>query len=449
MGRLFGTDGIRGVANTYPLTVEMFVKIGRALVHLYQRPKHVPRIIIGKDTRLSGDMLESALAAGICSAGANALVAGVLPTPGIAYLTGSMEADAGVVISASHNPYEDNGIKIFDHSGFKLTDDQELALERFLLDEAELPALETHTACGRVIPLADAGLRYIDFLKHSFLPETNLQGLSVILDCSQGATFQVAPDLFRQLDADVSVLFNQPDGVNINRNCGSQHPETLARTVLEQGAAAGFAFDGDGDRLIAVDEKGTILTGDQILTICAAHLKKENRLANNLVVRTVMSNCGMSVALQSLGIDSILTDVGDRAVLQTMLARNAVIGGEDSGHLIFLNHHKTGDGILSALQLLAVMKKEQRPLSELATVMTIFPQFLINVAVAKKVDTAEIPEIAGIIKSVEDKLGNDGRVLVRYSGTQNICRVMVEGPTTDLTESYCREIATVVQNKLS
>lgn len=448
MGKLFGTDGIRGVANVYPLTAEMFVNIGRALVHLYQRPGHVPRIVIGKDTRLSGDMLEGALVAGVCSAGADALTTGVLPTPGVAFLSCNLQADAGVVISASHNPYEDNGIKIFDRSGFKLSDEQELAVERLILGEESLPQPATPGPCGRTFRQGDAEARYMDFLKQTLRPALELRGLRIAIDCSHGATFQVAPEIFRELGADTTVLSHEPNGVNINLNCGSQHPETLARTVLATRAAAGFAFDGDGDRLIAVDEKGQVLTGDQILAICAAALKKAGRLANNLVIRTVMSNCGMGVALRSLGIESILTDVGDRAVLRAMQSRGAVIGGEDSGHLIFLQHHHTGDGILSALQLLAVMESEGKSLSELAKIMTIFPQALINVKVASKVDTATVPEIARIIREVEGKLGAAGRVLVRYSGTQNICRVMVEGPTADLTERYCREIADVVQKKL-
>jgi len=449
MSRLFGTDGIRGVANAYPLTAEMFLRIGRALVHLYQRSGHIPRIVVGKDTRLSGDMLESALVAGICSAGANALTGGVLPTPGVAFLITDKQADAGVVISASHNPFEDNGIKIFDRRGLKLPDAEELAIEKILLDEEALPIPEAPLPCGRTFHLADAGVRYIDFVKRSFRPVANLRGMRVALDCAHGATSQVAPETFRQLGAAVTALCNEPTGVNINLNCGSQHPEALARVVREKGAAVGFAFDGDGDRLIAVDEKGTVLTGDQILTICAASLKKEGRLANNLVVRTVMSNCGMEMALQSLGIDSVLTDVGDRAVLQAMQARGAVLGGEDSGHLIFLQHHNTGDGMISALQLLAVMEKEGKPLSELAKVMTVFPQTLINVKVASKVDTETVPEIVRIIKDIEDKLGAEGRVLVRYSGTQNVCRVMVEGPTADKTDLYCRQIADVVKEKLA
>ena len=449
MGRLFGTDGIRGQANSSPLTAEMFVSIGRALAHLYRQPGHVPQIIIGKDTRLSGDMLESALAAGICSAGGNALLAGVLPTPGVSFLTGNLPADAGVVISASHNPFEDNGIKIFGPGGWKLSDESELAIESWLLDQDASSLCAAPDQCGRISRLADAESRYLHFVTKSFLPRAKLDGLSVVLDCSHGAASSIAPQMFRQLGAQVSTLFNAPNGVNINLHCGSQHPETLARTVVEKQAAVGFAFDGDADRLIAVDEKGTVLTGDQMLTICAAAMKKTGRLANNLVVRTVMSNCGMGVALQSLGIDSVMTDVGDRAVLQEMQNRGAVIGGEDSGHLIFLDYHNTGDGMITALQVLAVMQQEGRPLSELAAIMTVFPQILVNVPVTRKDDPASIPELASVINEIEGKLGAAGRVLVRYSGTQNLCRIMVEGPHPELTERYCRQIAAVAQEKLA
>ncbi len=449
MGKLFGTDGIRGVANKYPLTAEMFVNIGRTLALLYRRPGHDGRIVVGKDTRISGDMLENALVAGICSGGAGAVMAGVLPTPGIAFLTRSLQADAGVVISASHNPFEDNGIKIFGPGGLKLPDEKEEELETLLLaPEGSSPRTGTDQ-CGRVFPLADAGPRYMDFLKQSILPLASLQGVRIAVDCAHGAVSQVAPETFRQLGAAVTALFNEPTGTNINLNCGSQHPETLARTVTAGQADLGLAFDGDGDRLIAVDEKGAILTGDQILTICAAALKAEGRLANNLVIRTVMSNCGMGVALRSLGIDSVMADVGDRFVLREMQARGAVIGGEDSGHLIFLNHHTTGDGMITALQLLAVMQRSGKPLSELAKIMTVFPQTLINVSVARREDIRGIPELMGIIKAVEEELGAEGRVLVRYSGTQNICRVMVEGPTADLAARHCQQIAAVVQKKLT
>jgi phosphoglucosamine mutase len=449
MGKLFGTDGIRGVAFEYPLTVEMAEKIGRAVAHLCKCPGHIPEIIVGKDTRISGDILEGAIVAGICSQGANAVLAGVIPTPGVAFLSSALKADAGIVISASHNPFEDNGIKFFGGKGLKFSAEEEITLEELVLADrlSSVPAAPQES--GRVSRLGDAGKRYIHFLKNSFIKTAGIKGLRLVLDCANGAASKVAPKIFRELGAEVTAIFNKPNGKNINAGCGSQHPEMLAKMVVEKKAAAGFAFDGDSDRVIAVDEKGTVLTGDQILTVCAASLKKEGRLENNLVVRTVMSNIGMSVALRELGIASVITEVGDSAVLAEMQARGAIIGGEDSGHIIFLNHHTTGDGIITALQVLAVMSKEKKPLSELAGIMTVFPQALINVEVKKRKSTAAVPEIARIIKDVENKLGNGGRVLVRYSGTQNLCRVMVEGPTTELTYKYCRQIAEVVKTKLS
>ncbi len=449
MGKLFGTDGIRGVANRYPMTAEMALTLGRAVAHFFQKPGHRPQIILGRDTRLSGDMLESALVAGICSQGAQAIRVGVLPTPGVAFLSRAWEADAGIVISASHNPFEDNGFKIFDHGGNKLTPEQEAAIEDLLFSQQEQALIASPEEVGRADRRDDAAPQYIAFLKRAFPPNVSLQDTRVVLDCAHGATVQVAPETFRQLGAQVGVIFNEPDGKNINRQCGSQHLERLAQTVVDQRAAVGFAFDGDGDRMLAVDERGTALTGDQMLAICAAFLKKEGRLQNNLVVRTVMSNIGLTSAFRGLGIDSVMTNVGDREVLQEMLARGAMLGGEDSGHLIFLEHHTTGDGIITALQLLAVMKKEGKPLSELAKIMQVFPQTLINVEVKRRADTAEVPEVVKIIREVEQKLGPEGRVLVRYSGTQNICRVMVEGPTAELTEAYCREVAAVVQERLA
>ena len=449
MGKLFGTDGVRGVANEYPMTSEMAMNIGRATAHLFKQKGHAPKIIIGKDTRLSGYMLENALVSGICSMGVNAILVGVIPTPGIAYLTGSMRADAGIVISASHNPFQDNGIKIFGGEGFKLPDDTEAAIEDLILAN-NLHALHpSPTELGKAYRMEDARGRYIVFLKHTFPRKFTLEGTKIVLDCSHGATYRVAPETFFELGAEVSTLFNEPNGKNINLHCGSQHPDALAEEVLKTKADVGFAFDGDGDRLIAVDETGTVLTGDQVLAICAGVLKKEGKLSNNLVVRTVMSNIGLSITLESLQIDSIMTKVGDRYVLEEMQARGAALGGEDSGHLIFLQHHTTGDGIITALQVAAAMKKEQKPLSELAKIMKVFPQALINVTVKSRPEIETVPAITSVIHDVESKLGNRGRVLVRYSGTQNMCRVMVEGPSQEETGSYCRKIADVVERQLN
>lgn len=449
MNKLFGTDGIRGIANEYPMTTEVALNVGRAIAYLSKRKGHTPRIIIGRDTRLSGDMFESAIISGICSMGVNAISVGVMPTPGIAFLTHDMRADAGIVISASHNPSQDNGIKIFNNEGFKLSDEKENQIEELIIANNMDKLHPVPKELGRVSRMDDAAGRYVDFLKSTFPQEINPEGMKVVLDCSNGATYRVAPEVFAELGVGVTTLFNQPNGKNINLNCGSQHTEVLAAEVLRQKADAGFAFDGDGDRVIAMDDKGKVLTGDRMLAICSAILKKEGKLKNNLVVRTVMSNLGLSVAFQKLGIDSVFAQVGDRFVLEEMLSRGAIIGGEDSGHLIFLQHHTTGDGLITALQVLATMKKEDKSLSELACIMTVFPQMLINIDVKRKPEIETVPEIIAAIKKAEKALGNKGRVLLRYSGTQNMCRVMVEGPTKKETETHCRQIADVVKKILA
>jgi len=448
MGELFGTDGVRGVANEYPMTSEMALNIGRATAHLFKRAGHTPRIIIGKDTRISGYMIENALVSGICSMGVNAILVGPMPTPGIAFLTSSMRADAGIVISASHNPFQDNGIKIFSNDGYKLPDERELEIENLIFSNNMHKLHPSPNELGKAYRIDDAKGRYIVFLKNTFPKEYTLEGIKVVLDCSHGATYRVAPETFFELGADVTSIFAEPNGHNINDKCGSQHPETLAEEVVKQKAAVGFAFDGDGDRLIAVDEKGGVLTGDQIIAICAKVMKDAGTLTNNLVVCTVMSNIGLGVALKELGIDQAVTQVGDRYVLEEMRDREAAIGGEDSGHVIYLQHHTTGDGIITALQVMAAMMKEQKPLSELAQIMTVFPQKLINIDVKSKPEISTVPEIAKTIETVEKELGDKGRVLVRYSGTQNMCRVMVEGPTDEKVEKYCKQVADVVKEKL-
>jgi phosphoglucosamine mutase len=449
MNKLFGTDGIRGIANQYPMTTEVASNVGRAIAHLSKKEGHSPRILIGRDTRLSGDMFESAIISGICSMGVNAISVGVIPTPGIAFLTHDMRADAGIVISASHNPSQDNGIKIFNNEGFKLSDVKENKIEELIFADNMRRLHPSPKELGKLSRMDDAAGRYVDFLKSTFPQKLNPEGMKIILDCSNGATYRVAPAVFMELGCEVKTLFDQPDGKNINLKCGSQHTDALAAEVLRQRADAGFAFDGDGDRVIAVDDKGNIHTGDRMLAICSAILKKEGQLKNNLVIRTVMSNLGLTVAFQKLGIDSVFAPVGDRFVLEEMLARGAVIGGEDSGHLIFLKHHTTGDGLITALQILAAIKKEARPLSELARIMSIFPQMLINIDVKRKPEIETVPEIMAVIKKAEKALGDKGRVLVRYSGTQNMCRVMVEGPTKKETETHCRQIAYVVEEILA
>jgi phosphoglucosamine mutase len=449
MGKLFGTDGVRGRVNEYPMTPETALKIGQAVAHVLRRNKHMLRVVIGKDTRLSGYMLESALVSGITSMGGDAILIGPLPTPGIAFITNNMDADAGIVISASHNPYEDNGIKIFAKGGFKLSDGQEQAIEDMVLSDSLGDHVVPADGVGRAYREEDALGRYIVFLRHTFPKNMSLEGLKIVLDCANGATYKVGPTLFREMRAEVIALNTSPDGRNINLNCGSISPDLLAEKVREQDAHIGLAFDGDGDRLIAVDEKGALVNGDKILAICGRHLKSQGRLNNDLVVYTVMSNMGLTVALESLGIRGFAASVGDRNVLEAMLEKGSVLGGDDSGHLIFLEHHTTGDGILSALQLLSVMIREKKPLSQLAAVMRTFPQVTINVPVKSKSPLEEIPEITKAVRSGEESLGKKGRVLVRYSGTQPLCRVMVEGPTEDITAAHASAIAGVVKTKLN
>jgi phosphoglucosamine mutase len=448
MGKLFGTDGIRGEANRYPMNAEIAFKVGQTVAYLFKRNSHRARVIIGKDTRISGYMLESSLEAGITSMGGDPYLVGVLPTPGIAFITQSMRADAGIVISASHNPFQDNGLKIFDANGFKLTDEQENKIEDMILGGNLDNLLPPAKAMGKAIRINDIHGRYIVFLKNSFPRELSMEGMKIVLDTSNGATYRVAPDAFDELGADVHVIHNTPNGININDGCGSQHTQDLRKKVVESGAAIGLAFDGDGDRLIAVDEKGNEITGDQLLIICAYVLKKEGRLKNNLVVSTVMSNLGFKMACKKYGFQHHASNVGDRYVLADMLRLGAIIGGEDAGHMIFLEHHKTGDGIIAAMQLVAAMLKEGKPLSELTRLMDIFPQKLINVDVKSKPEISDIPGLAEVIRHVEHELGDEGRVLVRYSGTQNMCRVMVEGPSDSVTDSYCRLIADVVKAEI-
>jgi phosphoglucosamine mutase len=448
MGKLFGTDGIRGEANRYPMNAEIAFAVGQAVTYLLRKEHHRTRIIIGKDTRISGYMLESSLEAGISSMGGNPYLVGVLPTPGIAFIANSMRADAGIVISASHNPYEDNGIKIFGGNGFKLSDEQENTIEDLMLGGKLAELLPPAKEMGQAFRMEDANGRYVVFLKNTFPRDFSMEGMKIVIDTSNGATYRVAPEAFIELGAEVDVIHNTPNGLNINDKCGSQHTEDLKKRVLETGAAIGLAFDGDGDRLIAVDEKGREISGDQVLLICAQILKEDGRLKNDLVVSTVMSNLGLRVACKKYGYQYHASKVGDRYVLEDMLSLGSVIGGEDSGHIIFLNHHTTGDGILTALQLIAAMARTNKPLSELAKIMDIYPQKLINVNVKRKPDISTVPELKKAIGQVEKELGDEGRVLVRYSGTQNMCRVMVEGPSSDITEKYCSQLAKLVEKVL-
>ncbi|NLV72811.1 MAG: phosphoglucosamine mutase [Actinobacteria bacterium] len=445
MGKLFGTDGIRGEANRYPMDAMTAFAVGQAMTRVLKRSGHTTRVIIGKDTRLSGYMLESALESGVTSMGGVPYLVGVLPTPGIAFITESMRADAGAVISASHNPYQDNGIKLFSGAGFKLSDAQETEIEELVFGGKLPDMVPPPHDMGRAYRLEDAPGRYIVFLKNTFPRTLSMEGLKIVLDTANGATYRVAPDAFTELGAEVTVIHNEPNGLNINEECGSQHTDDLKRAVLENGAAIGLAFDGDGDRLIAVDEKGNEITGDQIMIICAKMIKEEGRLRNDLLVSTIMSNMGLGVACKKYGFKNHAAKVGDRYVLEDMQRLGGVIGGEESGHVIFLDHHTTGDGILTAMQLLAAMLKAEKPLSEMAGLMDVFPQKLINVDVKSKPDIQSIPELVEAIKQVELELNEEGRVLVRYSGTQNMCRVMVEGPNNEITDKYAAQLADVVR----
>jgi phosphoglucosamine mutase len=445
MTQLFGTDGIRGRANTHPMTCETALRTGRAAA-LLARDLGQSRVVIGKDTRISGDMLEAALAAGAASAGVDVGLAGVIPTPGVAFLTGSLPGvGAGIVISASHNPFYDNGIKLFSKGGIKLTDDQQDAVEAHIREFKNVP----RDNVGKISTISDSSKRYAQFLLSRFPFRKLVSPIKVVVDASNGAASDICHQVFHDSLFDAVFIHDQPDGFNINRQCGSQYPQDLQTQVAARGADLGIAFDGDADRVIAVDEKGSVITGDRMLAICAQHAKQTNSLSNNVVVSTVMSNIGLSKALASLGIDHVITGVGDRQVLEKMKQCGAVMGGEDSGHMIFLDDHTTGDGILSALRLITVMARTGRSLSELAAVMQVYPQVLKNVAVdASRPDFTRIGAIADAIEEVKALLADKGRVLVRYSGTQPLLRVMVEGPEKEVTSACCDKICQAIREHM-
>jgi phosphoglucosamine mutase len=449
MKKLFGTDGVRGVANVYPMTTETAMQLGRAAAYIFKsasRRRH--RIVIGKDTRLSGYMLESALVAGICSMGVDVLLVGPLPTPGIANITKSMRADAGVVISASHNPFQDNGIKFFSADGFKLPDEIELKIEK-LLDSKKIDALRpTATEVGKAFRIDDAAGRYIVYLKNSFPADLDLAGLKIVLDCGNGAAYKVAPAVFEELGAEVISLGVKPNGTNINAGCGSLHPEVISEAVKSHRADIGIALDGDADRVIVCDEFGNEVNGDQIMAICATSMIARKQLKKKTLVATVMSNMGLDIALRKVGGKIIKTAVGDRYVVEEMRKGGYNLGGEQSGHLIFLDNNTTGDGVMAALQLLAVMRRSEKPLSELAEVMIPLPQVLVNVRVRARQDIMTIPTVAAAIKGVEEKLGNEGRVLIRYSGTEPLLRIMLEGQDKYEITGWANEIADLVRQQI-
>jgi phosphoglucosamine mutase len=448
MGKLFGTDGIRGVANVHPMTTEMAMQLGRGTAYIFKNKEKRHRIVIGKDTRLSGYMIENALVAGICSMGVDVLLVGPLPTPGIAFITSSMRADAGIVISASHNPFQDNGIKIFSGKGFKLPDDLENKIEALIFSNHMDSLRPTAAEVGKAFRVDDAVGRYVVYLKNSFPKDLSLDGVKIVLDCAHGAAYRVAPAVFEELGAEVIARGVEPDGENINYQCGSLHPQVVTEQVQEHAADIGISLDGDADRAIFSDELGNVVDGDRIMAICADDLKKAKRLKRNTLVATVMSNLGLDLAMKERGIKVVHTQVGDRYVVEEMARGGYNLGGEQSGHLIFLDYNTTGDGVLSALQVLAVMKREGKKLSELAAIMTPFPQILLNVPVRQKKDPHRIPEMAGLIKKVQEKLRDRGRVLVRASGTESLIRIMVEGENEKEIAAYAEEISECIRRKM-
>ncbi len=447
--RFFGTDGIRGKANEYPMTPEVALRLGKAIALVARATaSHAPRIVIGKDTRLSGYMLETALSSGICAMGGTALLTGPIPTPAVANLTHSMRADAGVVISASHNPYEDNGIKLFGPTGYKLPDASELEIEHLLEDDRLDRLAKTHAQIGRAERIDEATGRYIVYAKNTFPSDLALHDLRIVVDAAHGAAYRAAPDVFHELGAHVYTLGCSPNGRNINHNCGALHPEHVSKVVRSRGADIGIALDGDADRLIVVDENGKVVDGDAVMALCATRMLQQKRLKKKTLVATVMSNMGLEQAIEGAGGKLKRTQVGDRYVVEEMLERGYNFGGEQSGHLVFADHATTGDGIVAALQVLAIMTREQRPLSELSKVMTRMPQVLKNVRLSERRPLEQMPELDRLTAKVRKKLGKRGRVLIRWSGTESKLRVMLEGPEQDELTTLAEELADAAKRDL-
>ncbi|NGX61911.1 MAG: Phosphoglucosamine mutase [Chlamydiae bacterium] len=445
--KLFGTDGVRGKANHFPMTVEVAMLLGKAVAQILRRSEGKHRVVIGKDTRLSCYMFENALVAGLNSMGVDTLVVGPLPTPGVAFIARAYRADAGIVISASHNAFHDNGIKIFAVDGFKLPHAVEKEIEA-MVEANQFNDLPPDNLVGRNTRIDDADGRYIEFVKATFPKGKTLKGLKIFLDCAHGAAYRVAPLAFWELDAEVVVTGNEPNGLNINKGCGSLYPAVLQKGVIEHEADIGIALDGDGDRVILVDEKGHIVDGDTILAICAHELMRKKELPNNRVVATVMTNLGVLQFLESHGIEVVLSQVGDRNVIHEMLAKEAFLGGEQSGHLIFLDHNTTGDGIVSAMQVLKIMIETESNLSDLAALVPKFPQALRNVPVRKKPALSGLEPLQKKMREVEEELGKEGRVLIRYSGTENLCRVMVEGAKKHQVDLLAESLVSCVEQEI-
>lgn len=448
MRKLFGTDGVRGIANT-ELTPELAYKLGKFGAHVLINGKEKARIVIGRDTRISGDLLEHALVAGILSAGCDALCVGVVPTPAVSYLTRHLEADAGIVISASHNPVEFNGIKFFSSDGFKLNDEIELKIEDYILNDKDLENTPVGDQIGRCEHHYEGNDLYQDFVMSTI--KGDLKGIKVAIDTANGAAYKVAVKALQKLGADVTSIHNEPNGLNINDSCGSTHPEQIAKLVGIVGADIGLAFDGDADRLIAVDENGQIVDGDKIMAICGIHMNSQFKLKDHTIVSTVMSNLGFDIALKENGLSTIKTDVGDRYVLEEMRKSGYVLGGEQSGHVIFLEHNTTGDGLLTAIQLLNVMKETGKTISELASVMTVYPQVLKNAKVsnALKRKYTEDTVIVNRIKELEKIMDGQGRVLIRPSGTEPLVRVMLEGKDQKVLDEYASELVNLIEKRLN
>ncbi len=443
--KLFGTDGIRGTANVHPMTPEVALALGRAIAHVFRETEgERKQILIGKDTRLSGYMFEDALAAGICAMGVNVIQVGPVPTPALAFLTRDMRCNAGVMITASHNPYQDNGIKFFAANGFKLPDEEEARIER-LIESGEVSQLSVPPdEIGQAWRIEDARGRYVVYLKNAFPRDLTLEGMRIVVDCANGAAYRAAPTVLRELGAEVFTLGVEPNGRNINDDCGSLHPERAAAKVRELRADVGISLDGDADRVIVIDERGEIYDGDMLMWMCARDMKQRGVLTNDTVVATVMSNLGLERALAGLGVKLLRTQVGDRYVVEAMCEGGHVLGGEQSGHILFLEHSTTGDGMMSALQVLALMARSRRKLSELNEGFERLPQVIVNVGVAEKRPLEALPSFQEHVAEVEEELGDAGRVLIRYSGTENKARVMVEGRD----EARVHEIANQLASRL-
>lgn len=446
--KIFGTDGVRGRANSYPMTVETALALGRAAGKLFRTHNGKHKVVIGKDTRLSCYMFENALIAGLCSMGIDTLMVGPFPTPGVAFITRAYRADAGIIISASHNPYYDNGIKFFSSEGFKFPDTWEAEMEKLLADGNFEDSLPSDMDIGKNTKINDADGRYIEFVKATFPRHLSLKNLTIVLDCANGASYRVAPLVFRELDATVHVYGNTPNGLNINDDCGSLHLETVQKAVIDHRADIGIALDGDADRVIMVDENAQIVDGDAILAICARDMLTRGLLKNKKIVSTVMANFGFIKSMKDIGIDVVQSQVGDRYVIQDMIKHDVNLGGEQSGHLIFLDHNTTGDGLVSALQVLRIMIETESKLSDLASIFKRYPQSIVNVRVDKKPPLNTLDDVTEAIKNAEELLDESGRVLVRYSGTENICRVMVEGPKQKQVNQIARTIAAAVETSI-